>query len=92
MCGLEFDGEDRVVCTTAQGRKKMFEFERVYDPETTQEKASNTFLAFINLRGLFPKNFIKGFVGSQPFTVFSVNNKYISRSQNITPRLCINVL
>ena len=37
-CGLEFDGEDRIICTTAQGRKKVFEFERVYDPKTQQEK------------------------------------------------------
>ena len=35
--GLEFD-EDRVICTTAQGRKKVYEFERVYDPSTRQEQ------------------------------------------------------
>jgi kinesin family protein C2/C3 len=27
-----------VICTTAQGRKKVFEFEHVYDPQTQQEK------------------------------------------------------
>ena len=36
-CGLQFDG-DRIICTTAQGRQKVFEFERVYSPHTKQEQ------------------------------------------------------
>lgn len=37
---MEFDSEDRVICTTAQGRRKVFEFERVYDTHTKQERVS----------------------------------------------------
>ena len=37
-CTMTFDGGDRLQCSTMQGRRKVFEFERVYDPSTTQEK------------------------------------------------------
>ena len=39
-CALKFDSDNRVICTTAQGRKKVFEFERTYTPETPQETVS----------------------------------------------------
>ena len=39
-CTLQVDHEERVICRTVQGRKKAFEFERVYDTRTTQEQAS----------------------------------------------------
>lgn len=35
---LQFEEGETVICRTAQGRKKVFEFERVYPPHTTQEK------------------------------------------------------
>ena len=37
-CSLQFEDEERVVCRTNQGRRKVFEFEKVYTPDTTQEK------------------------------------------------------
>ena len=37
-CVLRFDWDDRVICTTMQGRRKVFEFERVYTPNTMQEQ------------------------------------------------------
>ena len=37
-CALKFENGEIVVCRTPQGRKKTFEFERVYTPDTTQEK------------------------------------------------------
>lgn len=40
MCALKFDGDERVICTTVQGRKKMFEFEKMYTPDTAQETVS----------------------------------------------------
>lgn len=40
MCALTFDGDERVICTTVQGRKKVFEFEKMYAPETSQETVS----------------------------------------------------
>ena len=42
MCGLRFDGDERVICTTVQGRKKVFEFEKMYTPDTSQETVSIT--------------------------------------------------
>ena len=39
-CALKFDSDNRVLCTTAQGRKKVFEFEKMYTPETPQETVS----------------------------------------------------
>ncbi len=41
MCALKFDGDERVFCTTMQGRKKMFEFEKMYAPNTAQETVSS---------------------------------------------------
>ena len=41
MCALKFDDDERVTCTTVQGRKKVFEFEKVYSPETSQETVSS---------------------------------------------------
>lgn len=39
VCALQFDKQEgRVMVKSAQGRKKMFEFERVYVPTTTQEE------------------------------------------------------
>ena len=40
MCALMFDGDERVTCTTVQGRKKVFEFEKMYTPDTSQETVS----------------------------------------------------
>ena len=37
-CALKFDGEDGLSCYTSQGREKKYEFERIYNPSTTQEK------------------------------------------------------
>lgn len=39
-CALRFEGDERVICTTVQGRKKIFEFEKMYTPETAQEIVS----------------------------------------------------
>ena len=39
-CALQFDGGERVSCITPQGRRKVFEFEKIYTPETTQEEVS----------------------------------------------------
>ena len=41
MCALRFDGDERVICTTVQGRKKLFEFEKMYTPDTSQETVSS---------------------------------------------------
>ena len=40
MCALKFEGDERVICTTVQGRKKVFEFEKMYTPDTSQEIVS----------------------------------------------------
>ena len=37
-CALRFYDDERVTCTTVQGRKKVFEFEKIYAPDTSQEK------------------------------------------------------
>eukprot|EP00731_Ephydatia_muelleri_P021461 Em0014g52a len=38
-CALQFDKQEgRVMVRTAQGRKKVFEFEKTYTPDTTQEE------------------------------------------------------
>ena len=38
-CSLKFDSATgMVVCCTAQGRKKAFDFERVFSPYSTQEE------------------------------------------------------
>ena len=39
-CALKFEGDERVICTTVQGRKKIFEFEKIYTPDTAQEIVS----------------------------------------------------
>lgn len=41
VCSLRFDHED-AVCTTSHGRNKTYEFERVYNPNTSQEKVHST--------------------------------------------------
>lgn len=36
---MQFDKQEgRVMVRTAQGRKKVFEFEKTYTPDTTQEE------------------------------------------------------
>ena len=37
-CALKFDSNSMVVCTTAQGRKKTYEYEKLFPPDTTQEE------------------------------------------------------
>ena len=35
---VEFAGDNIVHCWTRQGRKRTFEFDRVFDPQSTQEQ------------------------------------------------------
>lgn len=42
-CALTFDASGAVVCTTAQGRKKAYDFEKLFPPDTTQEEVSDDF-------------------------------------------------
>lgn len=42
-CALTFDASGAVVCTTAQGRKKAYDFEKLFPPDTTQEEVSAIF-------------------------------------------------
>ena len=51
MCALKFDGDERVICTTMQGRKKIFEFEKMYTPDTPQETVSSDFYLFFFFSG-----------------------------------------
>ena len=54
-CALQFDKQEgRVMVKTAQGRKKVFEFERVYTPSTSQEEV--TLGREIQL--IFPRQFL----------------------------------
>ena len=41
-CALQFDGGERLSCVTHQGRRKVFEFEKVYTPVTTQEEVGRS--------------------------------------------------
>ena len=45
-CTLKFQ-EEKVFCVTNQGRKKEYEFEKVYGPDTTQEKVIQIFIQFV---------------------------------------------
>ena len=42
-CALTFDASGAVVCTTAQGRRKAYDFEKLFPPDTTQEEVSEDF-------------------------------------------------
>ena len=37
-CALRFDASGAIVCYTAQGRKKAYDFEKIFPPDTTQEE------------------------------------------------------
>ena len=39
-CALKFDASGMVVCSTAQGRKKAYDFEKIFTPDTTQEEVN----------------------------------------------------
>ena len=41
MCALKFDGDERVTCSAVQGRKKVFEFEKMYTLDISQETVSS---------------------------------------------------
>lgn len=38
VCALKFDASGLVVCSTAQGRKKAYDFEKIFPPDTTQDE------------------------------------------------------
>ena len=44
-CALKFDASGMVVCSTAQGRKKAYDFEKLFPPDTTQEEVRKIILA-----------------------------------------------
>ena len=48
QCALTFPSEEDICITDSKNQKRLFRFDRVYDPDTTQEEVSRSLCASHN--------------------------------------------